>query len=154
MPDTFIRKAAQHEVDTLSALAFRSKAHWGYSSAFMEACRAELTYGRNHLKTRHVYVLELTGQILGFYALKQHSGDRVELEALFVEPSWIGQGVGRRLIDHAKALARQLGAGVMIIESDPNAVAFYIRAGARQTGHQPSGSIAGRVLPTFEIDLN
>lgn len=154
MADTFIRKAAEHEVDALSALAFRSKAHWGYSSAFMEACRAELTYRRDDLQTRDVYVLETGSQIVGFYVLKQHSGDRVELEALFVEPAWIGQGMGRRLIDHAKALARQLGAGVMIIESDPNAAAFYIRAGGRQTGHQPSGSIAGRVLPMFEIILH
>lgn len=154
MPDTFIRKASQHEVDTLSALAFRSKAHWGYSSAFMEACRAELTYDRHDLQTRDVYVLETGGQIVGFYALRQLSDNRVELEALFVEPAWIGQGVGRRLINHAKALARQCGAKVMIIESDPNAAVFYTRAGGRQLGHQPSGSIAGRVLPTFEIVLD
>jgi GNAT superfamily N-acetyltransferase len=153
MLDTFIRKAAQHEVDTLSALAFRSKAHWGYTAEFMEACRAELTYSRGDLKTRDVYVLESGSQIVGFYVLKQHSGNRVELEALFVEPSWIGQGVGRRLIEHAKAQARRLGATVMLIESDPNAAAFYVKAGGKQIGQQASGSIAGRVLPVFEITL-
>ncbi len=37
-----IRDARPGEAGELSGLAFRSKAHWGYSTAFMEACRSEL----------------------------------------------------------------------------------------------------------------
>jgi hypothetical protein len=39
---TIIRPAQADEVEALTALALRSKAHWGYDDAFMEACRAEL----------------------------------------------------------------------------------------------------------------
>jgi hypothetical protein len=38
-----IRQAIFGEGQLLSDLAFRSKAYWGYSSEFMEACQAELT---------------------------------------------------------------------------------------------------------------
>jgi hypothetical protein len=37
-----IREAVSSEAALLSALAMRSKAYWGYSSDFMEKCRAEL----------------------------------------------------------------------------------------------------------------
>ncbi|CAH8245865.1 hypothetical protein WJ0W_003100 [Paenibacillus melissococcoides] len=38
-----IRKAKPDEAGYLSGLAFRSKAYWGYSHDFMEACRDSLT---------------------------------------------------------------------------------------------------------------
>ena len=37
------RSAKPEEADALSALAFRSKAYWGYGAEFLEACRSELT---------------------------------------------------------------------------------------------------------------
>ena len=41
--DPPIRSARPEEAETLSALALRSKAYWGYPADFMEACREELT---------------------------------------------------------------------------------------------------------------
>ena len=38
-----IRDASPGDCEALSALAFSSKAHWGYDDAFMAACRDELT---------------------------------------------------------------------------------------------------------------
>lgn len=37
-----LRAARADEVDGLTALAFRSKAFWGYDDTFMAACRDEL----------------------------------------------------------------------------------------------------------------
>ena len=43
MPDELaILVPDEGECETLSALCLRSKAHWGYDSAFMEAVREEL----------------------------------------------------------------------------------------------------------------
>ena len=39
-----LRRANPEDAAALTALAFRSKASNGYDRAFMEACRAELTY--------------------------------------------------------------------------------------------------------------
>jgi GNAT superfamily N-acetyltransferase len=149
-----IRKAGEHEAEVVSALALRSKAHWGYPSAFIEACRAELTYVPNDLRQHAFYVLETDGTVVGFYALLPRAAHEVELEALFVEPQHIGKGYGRMLIEHAKATSRRSGAKMMTVQSDPNAVRFYLAAGGKPTGKRPSGSMVGRDLPVFMIDLS
>lgn len=41
----------------------------------------------------------------------------------------------------------------MTIKCDPNAAGFYPAAGAKLVGERASGSIPGRDLPLFEIDL-
>ena len=38
------------EAGHLGDLALRSKAHWGYSEAFLEACRAELSYSPGQIE--------------------------------------------------------------------------------------------------------
>jgi hypothetical protein len=44
-PTAFVvRRALPSEATVLTALARRSKAHWGYSEEFMRSCENELTY--------------------------------------------------------------------------------------------------------------
>jgi hypothetical protein len=40
-----IRPARPDEAGAISALALRSKGHWGYDAAFLAACRENLTIG-------------------------------------------------------------------------------------------------------------
>ncbi len=148
-----IRPAAAGECDLLSALALRSKAHWGYSADFIEACREELTYDAEYVDDNAVFVAEKAGRIVGFYALQGISKPEAELTAMFVEPEHIGCGFGRALIDHAKGTAREFGIKAIVIQGDPNAVPFYQAAGGAYCGERVSGSIKGRVLPLFRIEL-
>ena len=150
-----IRAARAEEAGLLSELALRSKAHWGYDAAFIEACRDELSIDAGRLGNAGYWcrVAEDRGAILGFYSLVRVSDEDLELEALFVEPGSIGTGVGRALVQHAIAQARSLGFARMIIQGDPNASDFYMAAGGRQIGNRESGSIEGRFLPLFEIAL-
>jgi len=148
-----IRRAQADEAGALSELAFQSKAYWGYSSAFMAACRAELTYSPTAIDLHYFYVAEKRQSIVGFYALGALSSVEVELDALFVDPAYIRQGYGRTLIEHAIVTASGLGFSVMIIHSDPNAKAFYLSAGGELTGEGESASIPGRYLPILEIKL-
>ena len=147
-----IRAATGGDAGTLSDLAFRSKAHWGYDDAFMEACRAELTYAPEQLDAGGFWVLEEDGGIQGFYGLVKVSPDTLELDALFVEPEAIGRGGGRALMAHALEQFRASGLARLIIQADPNAADFYESAGARLIGERPSDSIEGRMLPLYEID--
>ena len=54
-----IRPASAGEAAALSALALRSKAHWGYDAAFLDACRAELTLRDDELASRRTLVAEV-----------------------------------------------------------------------------------------------
>lgn len=95
----------------------------------------------------------LDSELAGFHAIEDVSGHEFELTALFVEPARMGTGVGRSLIEHAKAEARERGARVLTIQGDPNAERFYRAAGAEPVGQRPSESVAGRSLPLFAIEL-
>ena len=151
-----IREAVADDAACLSLLAIRSKAHWGYSAEFMDACVDELSVSPGHIENCdfHYVVAEVHEQVAGFYALEGLSGDEIELGALFVDPDHIGTGVGKTLVETAKLHAVNLGAHKLNIQGDPNAEKFYRAAGAELTGSKASDSIPGRFLPTFQISLS
>ena len=70
-----------------------------------------------------------------------------QLDALFVEPAAMGQGVGRCLWRHAVATATKLGCSEMVWQSDPQAEGFYLTMGSRRAGDSESTVIQGRKLP-------
>ena len=148
-----IRPAHHAEASRLSALALHAKAHWGYSPAFMQACRAELTVSSEQIAQGIFVVAEIAQDVVGFYALLAAAPDEWELDALFVEPAWIRTGIGRRLLDHARIGAATAGATSLVIQADPNAAPFYVAAGAIPNGMRPSASIANRLLPVFRLAL-
>ena len=137
----------------LSELALRSKAHWGYDDEFMAACRAELAVTRESIAAGAVTVAVVGEVVAGFSTLADAPQVR-ELEALFVNPPFIGRGVGAALFDAFRVAAVKAGFTRLRIEADPNAVAFYEHRGAVVVGEQPSGSIPGRTLPVLELDLS
>ena len=147
-----IRAARADELALLSSLAFRSKASWGYSADFMEACREELTVPEHLLG--HVFVVESSGEIAGFYSLLPLSDSRVELGHLFVEPDLMRTGLGRQMIGDAIRRARVRRCAALVIQGDPNAADFYTRCGAAKIGDRESESIPGRMLPLFEFRLS
>lgn len=148
-----IRQALPSEVEQLSKLAFRSKAHWGYSDRFMQACLEELTIDKCYIENNLTFVIEDTRDIIGFYSLEHISASEVELSFLFVEPDFIGKGYGRKLMMHAQEEVLQLGYSKMIIQGDPNAERFYRSAGGSVVGTKKSASIPNRELPIFCINL-
>ncbi len=152
---TSLRPAAPLDCQTLTELALRSKAHWGYSDEFMRACAQELEVTPDALSEAESIVVACTNnnQIAGYYSLIRESDTICELDAMFVDPGLIGQGIGKLLMQDAKVLARERGFSSMVIQSDPFAVGFYQANGAYQTGTKPSDSIGGRELPLLEIAL-
>lgn len=149
--EVVLRPARREEASALSALALRSKGHWGYPAEQLEAFRAELTLDPDDLDG--VVVASDGGRLLG-YRRVIIDGPSAELDALFVDPPFIGSGVGARLLADALAAARVAGALSVGLDADPDAESFYRRHGARTVGRSPSGSIPGRTLPRMEFDLS
>jgi GNAT superfamily N-acetyltransferase len=115
----------------------------------MNAWSDVLTITPVFISTNDVYVALDKTIITGFYALV-NLGELVSLEHLWVEPQFMGAGVGRMLFSHAIEIAASRGARTIEIESDPNAEGFYLRMGALRVGESVS-MIDGqrRVLPVL-----
>jgi GNAT superfamily N-acetyltransferase len=142
-----IRDAEPTDCAALSALAFASKASWGYDNAFMEACRGELTVRPEDLCNTRVRIADEDG-VLGFYGLRAD-----ELLWMFVAPDAMNRGVGRALFADVCEVGRDAGLRSLRIEAEPNAAGFYERLGAYRVGDVESASIKGRVLPVYALDL-
>ncbi len=150
--DVAIRPARAGDAGALSDLAVRSKGHWGYGAEFLERARPELAVSAEELERMLAAVaVDGEGNALGFYAVDLEP-EPPELLALFVDPAAIGTGLGGRLFSAAARAAREAGLTKLVIESDPNAEAFYLSRGARRFGERVSRT-TGRALPLLELDL-
>ncbi|MFI6872841.1 GNAT family N-acetyltransferase [Streptomyces sp. NPDC050400] len=148
-----IRPARPEEAAELSALALRSKAHWGYDEAFMAACVDELTLLPADVERRRTVVAEdPDGRVLGLATLEGQP-PAGELGLMFVDPEALGRGVGRLLFTHVRDAADAGGFAAVHWAADPNAVPFYEAMGGRHVGTVPSGSVPGRTLPLMELRL-
>ncbi|GAA0855762.1 GNAT family N-acetyltransferase [Aliiglaciecola litoralis] len=175
-----IRPAQPNDSVRLSRIAISSKAYWGYSNEFMLATKAELEVSEARLRDSdfNYQCLWLNGQhLVAFYALSllpelsefpsyqlEHPpaepdkrrflpGKTAELEGLFVAPKYIGKGLGQVLFAHACEALRCQGMAVLLIQSDPNALPFYLKQGGRLIGSKESGSIQGRHLPLVRFEI-
>lgn len=86
-----------------------------------------------------------SGVIQGFAGI---SGSK--LEALFVDASWLGQGVGRRLLEHA--LEEWHIWKVDVNEGNPDAAAFYRKHGFVVRSRSETDS-QGRPFPILHMEL-
>lgn len=145
-----LRPARPEEAPEISALALRSKGYWGYDAEFLEACREDLTVEPAWCDGTRLTVAEREGVLLGYSRISGRPpvGD---LDALFVDPTAMGLGIGKRLLDQAIACAGALGMSRLTIDSDPSAEPFYLHAGAVRVGESASTVFPGRVLPRLEL---
>lgn len=150
---SLIRRARADEAGALSALALRSKAYWGYSPGFIERCRSSLRVTAEMITAHDVFVAEAEGRLCGFYVLKPGPGGEGVLDFMFIDPPYIGRGIGRRLWEHAVQQAAQRGYRALCIEADPHAEAFYRRMGAVRAGEAESTAVPGRMLPLMRYPL-
>ena len=148
-----IRRATGRDAESLTLIAFAAKRYWGYPERWIEHWSETLTITPEFVGDSGVYAAFSDGEPFAFYALTG-TGDRLELDHLWVSPVWIGSGIGRLLFEHAMHEAASRGASTVEIEADPNAEGFYLRMGARRVGEDVY-EIEGqrRALPLMEVDL-
>lgn len=101
---------------------------------------AEYRVTPEQLRRDEVHLLDIDGDVAGFYSLQCAS--EAELDLLFVADRAQSAGHGQRLFRHMQALAARRGYRQVRIVSHPPATGFYLRMGARRTGVCPA---AGKV---------
>lgn len=147
-----LRPPMLEELPALSTLCMRSKAHWGYDAAFMDACAEELTLTAKDLAEGHI-IVAVTGTTHLGVAHVLTGGETAVIDKLFIDPDHIGSGVGRALFQWARDVAVDSGASTLAIDSDPYAESFYRKMGAETVKRVPSESIEGRTLPHMVCPL-
>lgn len=146
-----IRPAVTAELARLCALAAASKGYWGYDAELVSGWAAQLDPFAQ--PDSAAFVAERDGELCGWMALARPEGGVCVLEHLWVEPASIRSGgVGSALYRYACTRALVLGAACLECESDPNAVGFYERMGARRSGERRSEW--GRMLPVMRLALS
>ena len=81
------------------------------------------------------YILETTGKPIGCVALEKANSDTCYLERLAVLPQWRRQGLGRMMVDHVLARAKELDAqrvSIGIIAKQTELKAWYKEIGFRE----------------------
>jgi len=145
-------RAAPNDAARLTEIALAAKRHWGYPQSWMARWTAGMTITPDFITRNEVYVAALDGEAVAFYGLIP-SRPKAILEHLWVLPAFMGKGLGEGLFAHALSRCRELGIARLEIESDPHALGFYARMGARQVGerlYELDGQT--RALPILEIE--
>ncbi|WP_175615963.1 GNAT family N-acetyltransferase [Piscibacillus halophilus] len=147
----YLRSALVDDAEQLSNLALKSKAYWGYSRDFIQACKEDLRINEKYIQDNFVYVFEGRKGIVGFFAFQR--GETDSLDFLYINPNFIGKGFGKKLWNYVIQTARELGIKSFTIDSDPNAKGFYEKMGAKKISETPSTVFEGRMLPFMRFTI-
>lgn len=155
-----IRHALPTEAETLTQISFASKRFWNYPESYFLTWKEELTITPEYIVKNQVLVAERSGNLLGYYSLVDIDQDYQSgnlfipkghwLEHLFVLPEAMGQGIGRRLTQHAIDHCIGMGWDSLFILADPNARGFYDKMGAIYLRETPS-SIPDRTVSFYAL---
>jgi GNAT superfamily N-acetyltransferase len=147
-----IRRAHVSDAGELTRIAHEAKRHWGYPDDWIAQWTSALSVSDDYIAHHDVFVGEIDNEVVGFYALILEKG-LWQLDYLWVRPTSMGHGLGRRLFEHAVAHLHTLAPGAVLgIEADPNAEAFYRHMGARRVGEVTRDwQGVRRVLPYLEF---
>jgi GNAT superfamily N-acetyltransferase len=151
LSDVRIRPGREGDFERLREIALEAKAHWGYERPLVEEWVQAGDFEPESLRSRLLYVAEAGGQPVAWAALIPR-GEVGWLEDLWVEPAWIGRGLGRTLFEHVAAEARQRGARRLEWEAEPNALGFYERMGGAYV-RDSEETEWGRVLQVLAVEL-
>ena len=146
-----VRPARPDEGEQLREIAIAAKGHWGYEPDVVRQWAAGGDFSEQGLREKHVFVGDVDGRAVAWAALIAR-GEVVWLDDMWVEPEWIGKGVGSLLFRHAVERAAELGGKTMEWEAEPNAIGFYERVGGRYF-RDSEPTEWGRVLPVMGVDL-
>ena len=116
-----IRSEQQGDLPAISAIWLEGncQAHPFIPSAYWLAKQAEVEQA---LPQAELWLAEAAGEVVGFCGLQEDW-----LAGIFVRAAWRSQGVGKALLQQAKAKHRQLA--LAVYAKNQRALQFYLREG-------------------------
>ena len=148
-----IRDATPTDLDALRTIYRRATLSNAGDRGLLRADPRVLELSATSLTVGRTRVALEGDEVVGFARSVAHE-DRLELDALFVEPDRMRQGVGRDLVLDAITIARTAGLGSIEVTANEHALAFYDQAGFEPIGQMdtPLGVRAPRLR--LRVDRN
>jgi GNAT superfamily N-acetyltransferase len=146
-----IRRARADEGERLREIMAESKASLGYDGAFVRVWAERADLSPEALRRVEIFVAEVDAQPVAWSAVRLR-GETGVLDDMWVEPAWIGKGIGTKLFEHAVDEAPALGATSLEWQAEPRAVGFYEKLGGRYL-RDSEPTWWGARLPVMGIDL-
>jgi GNAT superfamily N-acetyltransferase len=132
--DIVIRPARSDEQATLESLQRRSSLNNPGDRDALLANPDAIALPIEQIAEGCVFVAERDGSVAGFTAMVPRPDGGAELDALFVEPHFWKQGIGRRLVEHVADIARRRTATFLHVIGNPHAEGFYLSCGFLVSG--------------------
>jgi GNAT superfamily N-acetyltransferase len=152
MDSVTIRAPASGEGARLREIAIASKASWGYELDKVTEWADRGNFSPERLGKLTVFVAEAGERAIGWCSLEPR-GEVWWLADLWVEPEWIGKGVGSRLFRHGARHAQRAGAKRLEWEAEPNSIGFYEKMGAWHL-RESEQTEWGRALSVMGVELD
>lgn len=128
--DTKFAEATLEDIEELSALAHRSKRHWGYSKEAMELWNQNLTITPEFLDSHTVIKAVLGNEIVGFFALEDIKST-TRIAQYWIDTPYMRKGYGTVMYNYMRSLLRKQNVEKVTLVLDPNGLYFFKNKGAR-----------------------
>ena len=132
--EIIVRPAVAAEQKQLEALQWRASLNNPGDHDVLLAHPDAIELPLEQIRKGGVFVAEVAAATMGFAAILPREDGDFELDALFVEPSAWRQGIGRALVEHCAAAARNAGAESLHVVGNPHAEGFYSSCGFTSLG--------------------
>lgn len=132
--EVIMRPAVASEQKQLEALQWRASLNNPGDRDALLAHPDAIELPLEQIRDKGVFVAEVEGSVMGFAAILPRENGDFDLDALFVEPNAWRQGIGRALVEHCAAAARDAGAESLHVVGNPHAEGFYSACGFNKLG--------------------
>ena len=142
-----IRRAEPGDLEALRAVYRRaSLSNVGDRAGLLDQPEL-LVFAPDRFDPTDTLVAVADGAVIGFVTITGGGPDR-ELDDLFVDPSWMRQGVATRLMERATEAARTTGTRRIEVTANDHALEFY-----RSVGFVTSGKVDTLLGPGLRMSL-
>lgn len=157
MTSEFIRAATASDYSAMDTI-FRSSV-----SQLCKACYSAVTieawagspwperFEKSAAEGNNQFVLLSADKVICFGSLNI---EKQLLVALFVDPKYSGQGVGKKMAAHLISEAKAAEINVLYVDSSLNAVAFYSAIGFSETGRSEYTTQNAVSIKSVQMELN
>ncbi|MGB6082764.1 GNAT family N-acetyltransferase [Moheibacter sp.] len=128
--DMIFEIATVEDAEDLSAVAVRSKRHWGYSKEAMELWNQNLTITEDFLNSHTVIKATLEDEIVGFFALEEIQ-PVTRIAQYWIDTPYMRKGYGTVMYNYLRDYLKKRNVEKVTLVLDPNGMSFFERKGAK-----------------------